>query len=53
MKNKIISTVANVFLVIFLLAVCCLDSDSWLPLIVVCITGAWLTAFFYANHWFV
>lgn len=53
MKNRILKLMADICLLTFVLAVCCLDSDGFIPLTVVIVTGLWLTAFAYANHWFV
>lgn len=52
MKNTVLKTLAVLNLFVFIIAVCALDSDSWVPLIVMCITGAYLGLFAYANDWF-
>lgn len=52
MKNIILKTIAYICFALFVLAGCLLDSNSWIPFIVVCITGGWLFLFSYANNWF-
>ena len=49
MKNKILKTSVKLALIILALAICCLDSDSYIPYIVALITLAYLGLFMYAN----
>ena len=52
MRKKILKVQAYICLVVFLIAACCLDSESYTPMIVTAITGGWLMFFAYANNWF-
>ena len=52
MKNKILKAWAYLNLIAWCIAACAIDSDSWIPTIIVGITTVWLTLFAYANDWF-
>ena len=51
-KNSILKTLAWINGVAFLCSACLLDTDSRIPFIVCCITGAYLALFAYANDMF-
>lgn len=51
MRNIILKTQAWLNGIALLLSVCMIDSESWIPAIVFCVTLAWLTLFAYANEW--
>lgn len=52
MKNIILKIVGYINFIICMTAACAIDSDSWIPFIVMCITGGYLALFAYANDWF-
>lgn len=52
MKNFILKTWAYLNLIIWIFAACAIDSDSWIPAIVVCVVTVKLAIFAYANDWF-
>ena len=52
LKNVILKTLGWVNFTIFIIAACAIDSDSWMPCIICCITGGYLALFAYANDWF-
>ncbi|MBR0411106.1 MAG: hypothetical protein IJI25_08915 [Eubacterium sp.] len=52
MKNIILRIWVTVNIVLFMFAACCLDSESWIPLIVTVITGFNLILLAYADNWF-
>lgn len=52
MKNRILKLWAYTNFILFLFFACAIDSESWIPTIIVCITGAKLALFGYANNWF-
>ena len=52
MKNFILKTWAYLNLIIWIFAACAIDSDSWIPTIVVCVVTVKLAIFAYANDWF-
>ena len=52
MKNKILKALAYMNFIAWCIAACAIDSDSWIPFIVVVITSLWLGLFGYANDWF-
>ena len=52
MKNIILKTLAYLSMFAWIVAACAIDSESWIPTIIICVTSAWLTLFAYANDWF-
>lgn len=52
MIDRILKILAYVMLLIFVISVCALDSESRIPLYVLCLTGGWLTLYCYSNNWF-
>lgn len=48
MKNK---TFTWFMLVLYLMSVCSLDSESWMPLVTMICSGAWLIYVAYSNGW--
>ncbi len=52
MKNFILKAIAYICFMVWITAACFVDSDSWIPFIIVCATSAWLILFSYANNWF-
>lgn len=48
-KNKVLKTITGIAGVLALLSIMCLDSESWIPVIVLGICMAWLGLFLYAN----
>ena len=48
-KNLILKTTAYIMGGAFLFFGCALDSGSYLPLIICCVSFAWLSVFAYAN----
>lgn len=51
-KNTVLKSIGWINGIVFLYFACCLDSDSWIPFIICCITGTYLGAFAYANNFF-
>lgn len=51
LKNIILRTLGWANLIVFIIAVCAIDSNSWIPFIICCITGGYLALFAYANNW--
>lgn len=51
-KNFILKTVTGIALLIFFISAAALDNGSWIPTIMLVISGAWLTVFGLANGWF-
>lgn len=52
LKNIILKTLGWVNFIAFIIAACAVDSNSWIPFIICCITGCYLALFAYANNWF-
>ena len=52
MKNTVLKVQAYICLIIWTIAACTVDSDSWIPTIIVAVVTAWLTLFAYANDRF-
>jgi hypothetical protein len=52
LKNIILKTLGWLNFIAFIIAACAIDSYSWQPFIVCCITGTYLAVFAYANDWF-
>ena len=48
-KNKILKTITAISVILFILAGCCLDSESKIPLIVLGASAAYLFLFSLAN----
>jgi hypothetical protein len=48
-KNKILKTLTATSVVLFILAGCCLDSESTIPIIVLGVSAAYLFLFALAN----
>ena len=51
-KNIILKTIAYIDFLVFTISACLIDSNSWLPFVICCISGSYLAAFAYANDWF-
>lgn len=51
-KNTVLKFITYTDFMVFLYFACLLDSYSWIPFIVCCITGGYLALFIYANNWF-
>ena len=49
MKNKILLTITAIMAIIFLISLCCVDSDTYLFYFAALGSGAWLALFAYAN----
>ena len=49
MKNKILKTINFIVAIIFLLSICLLDSDTWIPCIVCFVCEIWFAIFVFAN----
>lgn len=49
LKNKVLKTITGITGVLAFLSIMCLDSESWIPVIVLIICMAWLGLFLYAN----
>ena len=53
MKNKVIKATACIAVLLFVLAMSAMDSESVaVPVITMIITGGYLAFLGYANHWF-
>lgn len=54
-KRMMIRAVANAFtwgmILVFILSILALDSESWLPTITLIISGGWLTLVAWVNDW--
>lgn len=50
MKNRILKTITYTTAIIFVLAVCMIDSYSIIPTIAALASGAWLALFALANN---
>lgn len=48
-KNKLLKAKAKIYMIVFILSVCCLDSDSVIPIIICLLTAAWFLLFTIAN----
>lgn len=53
MKNKTIKAITGTMAVIWLLSVAAADSASYIPMLTLAISTAWLVYFFWCNEWFV
>ena len=49
MKNKILKAINYIMAIIFLLSICLLDSDTWIPCIVCFVCEIWFAIFVFAN----
>ena len=49
MKNKILKAINFIVAIIFLLSICLLDSDTWIPCIVCFVCEIWFAIFVFAN----
>ena len=47
--NFILKSITYVAFVLFLLSACAVDSESWIPTIVLFVSMSWLSLFAYAN----
>jgi hypothetical protein len=52
MKNKINNAVNWFMFILCLMSVCSLDSESWMPLVTMICSGAWLIYAAWKNGWF-
>lgn len=52
MKDTILKATAYIAFIAYFTAACFVDSDSWIPFIIVCVSMGWLIIFAYANDWF-
>ena len=50
MKNKVLITSAKVAIATLMVSVCMLDSDSWLPFIVMVVSFIYLFIFYMVNE---
>ena len=51
-KHFILKGFTLFMLVVFILSVSALDSESWLPVITTVVSMGWLVLFAWANNWF-
>lgn len=49
MKNKILKAITTINAVSLIFFACCLNSDSWVPLIICLVNALWLVLFVFAN----
>ena len=49
MKNKVLKAINFIVAIIFLLSICLLDSDTWIPCIVCFVCEIWFAIFVFAN----
>ena len=49
MKNMILKTIFTIDFIVFILSAICLDSLSWAPFAVCCVSGGLLFLFLYVN----
>ena len=52
MKARILKVITVVVLIIFMISLSAIDSDSWIPLISFCISLIWLIIIGFANGGF-
>lgn len=52
MKNKILKFFMGIVGILFVISVCCLDSNSNIPFYVMMLTACIIALFAYANNWF-
>jgi len=50
LRVRTLKTITIIAAVLFILAVCCMDSDSYIPVIVGFVCEAWLALMAYANR---
>lgn len=50
MRNKILKTITGAAAIGMLISSCCLDADSWIPVIVLGVCMAWMLLFLAANQ---
>ncbi len=48
--NRILTSITWIAGIVFLASASAVDSDSWIPFIMYCISGAWISLFVYANY---
>lgn len=49
MKNKVLWMITNLNVLSFIIMTAAVDSDSWIPLIIMCVNMAWLVLFVAVN----
>ena len=47
-----IDTFSAIVGLVFVVSMCALDSETWIPVICTVISGAWLTFYAYCKDWF-
>jgi hypothetical protein len=52
LKNAILMSVTAVMLAIFFLSIASVDSSSWIPFVLLCLSGGYIVIFAYANGFF-
>lgn len=52
LKNAILWAITSVMVGVFFLSIASVDSPSWYPFIGVCVSGAYIVMFCYANGMF-
>lgn len=50
-KNIILKTTAWIAFIVCMISACAVDSNTWAPLIIFCISATYLMLFAYANGW--
>ncbi len=48
-RNYILKTFTLIMGIVFMLSICSLDSDSWIPFVAIAISGGWLWLYAWAN----
>lgn len=50
MKNKILWTITGINIISFIFMMLAVDSESWIPFIIMCVNLAWLLPFVLVNR---
>ena len=50
MKNKVLWFITNMNVLIFILMALAVDSETWIPFIIMCVNLAWLLPFVIVNR---
>lgn len=51
-KNIVIKTITYISGIVFMISVCSVDSESWIPIAPMIVSGLWLTVYAYCNGYF-
>lgn len=50
MKNKILWTITGINIISMIIMACAVDSETWIPTIIMCVNLAWLLPFVVVNR---